>query len=250
MKQQPMTSRFINKRIILPALALMVVLGGSAAYLYPRLKIIIPIRLKYSRDASPRMYLVPQKRPIAQPAGRGDGFEYTSGQLRFRTPDDALKTFDSDFARAFVFAGGKSVVVSGQKDGEGVLNALLGGRPEQAEAMRRFWGPENLQTEYAAVNFCLHATPDQGSIFSSRKELMRLPSMLLLKAVYSPLGDVIYQFETDRFRGFQFGDPQSSQAVYVYLFNETDRLFRIKLSSLDQVEIDRLLASITFAPRH
>ena len=241
-------SRFLTKKIILPAIALAFVLGGSAAYLFPRLKIVIPIRMKYSRDASPRMYLVPQERVFAAPVDLDGGYEYASGNLRFTVPLKAIKTFDSEYARAFVFEESKTVIVSKQKEGEGVLNALLAGQPEQAEAMRRFWGHENLQSEYAAVKFCLHATPDKGGIFTSRTELVRLPSLLLLKAVYSPLGDIIYQFETDRFRGFQFGDPRTAQEVFVYLFDMSDHLYRIKLSSLGQEEIDLLLASIAIAP--
>lgn len=244
-----MTHRFLKKKFIVPAVAVLLVLGGSTAYLFPRLTIIIPLRLKYSRNASPRMYVVPQQRSVAQPGDRDLGVEYASGQMRFRSPLKALQVFDSEYARAFVFEGSKSMIVSGQKDGDGVLGALLGGDPQQAEAMRRFWGEENLRSEYAVVKFCLHATPDQGSLFSSREELMRLPSMLILKAVYSPLGDVIYQYETEQFRGFQFGSPETSPAVFVYLFDGSDRLFRIKLSALDQEEIDRLLASIAFAPQ-
>ncbi len=244
-----MASRFLTKKTVLPAIAVLFVIAGLGAYLFPKLKIIIPMRMKYSRDASPRMYLVPQKRAVAEPADREGGYEYASGNLRFRVPSKALRTFRSDYARAFVFESSKTVIVSSQKEGEGVLDALLGAHPGQAEAMRRFWGHENLQSEYAVVNFCLHATPDKGSLFTSRTELMRLPSMLLLKAVYSPLGDVIYQFETKRFRGFQFGDPQTTREVFVYLFDLSDHLFRIKLSSLGQQEIDLLLASITIAPQ-
>jgi hypothetical protein len=244
-----MTHRFLKKKYILPAIAVLFVIGGSTAYLFPKLKIIIPLRLKYTRSASPRMYLVPQERTITDSTDKDGGFEYASGHLRFRIPLQAVQVFNSEHARAFVFEGSKSVIVSGQKDGDGVLNALLGEDPDQAEAMRQFWGRENLESEYAAVKVCLHATPDKGNLFSSRMELMRLPSMLLLKAVYSPLGDVIYQYETKRYRGFQFGNPQQSEAIFVYLFDTSDRLFRIKLSSLDQKEIDSLLASVTIAPR-
>ncbi len=244
-----MTNRLFQKKFILPAIAAVFIIGGTTAYLFPKLKIILPLRMKYTRSASPRMYLVPQERTVADPVDKDGGFEYVSGHLRFRVPMQALEVFRSEYARAFVFEGSKSVIVAGQKDGEGVLSALLGDDPDQAEAMRQLWGPENLASEYAAVKGCLHATPDKGSLLASRTELMRLPSMLLLKAVYNPLGDVIYQYETKRYRGFQFGNPQSSEAVFVYLFGPSDRLFRIKLSSLDQKEIDSLLASITITPR-
>ena len=244
-----MAFRFSKKKIILSTIALILVIGGSAAYLFPKLRIIIPIRMKYSRNASPRMYLVPQQRNIANPTASRSGHDYTSGVMSFTFPAEATRILESEYARAFVFDGGKSVIVSRQREGEGVLQALLGDRPEQAETMRKFWGQENMKSEYAVVNFCLHATPDSGGIFSSQTELMRLPSMLLLKTAYSPLGDVIYQFEAEQFRGFQFGHPGRVQEIYVYLFDSSDQLFRIKLSKLNQSEIDQLLVSITFAPR-
>jgi len=244
-----MAHRFLERKVLLPTIAAVFVLGGLTVYLFPTLKVIVPLRLKYTRNKSPRMYLVPKDRVVTDGVDSDSGYEYTSGNLRFRVPLQAIRTFDSEYAKAFVFADGKSVIVAGQKDGDGVLSALLGDDPEQAEAMRRFWGEENLRSEYAAVKTCLHATPDKGGIFSSRTELMRLPSMLLLKAAYSPLGDVIYQYETKRFRGFQFGNPQQGRAVFVYLFDMSDRLYRIKLSALDQKEIDLLLASVVITPR-
>ena len=249
MAQKQMAHRFFQKKYILPAVAALFVIGGSTAYLFPKLKIILPLRMKYTRSESPRMYLVPQERAVADSIDKDAGHEYVSGHLRFRVPLQALQVFRSEHAQAFVFEGSKSVIVSGQKDGDGVLRALLGDDPDQAEAMRQFWGPGNLESEYAAVKVCLHATPDKGSLLTSRTELMRLPSMLLLKAVYNSLGDVIYQYETNRYRGFQFGNPQSSEAIFVYLFDPSDRLFRLKLSSLNQKEIDSLLASITITPR-
>lgn len=244
-----MRHRLFSKKVFAPVIAGVLVLGGSAAYLFPRLKVIVPLRLKYSRNASPRMYLVPQQRKVAEPADANRGFVYASGLLRFAVPLKAVRVFDSEYARAFVFENGKSVIVSGQKEGDGVLSALLGDDPQQAEAMRQFWGPENLQSEYAAIRFCLNATPDAGGIFGNGEELRRLPSKLLLKAVYSPLGDVIYQYETERFRGFQFGSPRNSRTVFIYLFDTFDRLYRMRLSAINQDEIDLLLASIEFAPK-
>ena len=244
-----MTKRLLTKKIILPTVAAVFVVGGLTAYLLPKLKIIVPLRLKYSQDASPRMYLVPQKRNIDASVSADDGYPYESGNLRFRLQWKAIRSFESEYAQAFVFEGEKTVIVSGQKKGEGILPALLGDLPEQAEAMRQFWGEENLQSEYAVFRYCLNATPDKGGVFTDRAELLRLPSLLLLKAVYSPLGDVIYQFETRQFRGFQFGNPGTAQEIFVYLYDSSDQLFRFKLSALDQQEIDRLLASITIDPQ-
>ena len=243
-----MAHRFLSKKTVGWTVAAIVVFGLSAAYVFPRLKIIIPLRYKYSRDAAPHMYRVPRIRTVSAAVETAGGFEYGSGKLLFRVPTEAIRTLDTEFARAFVFAGSKVVIVSNQKKGEGVLDALLGDHPDQAEAMHRFWGSENLQSEYALVKGCLYATPDKGGIFTSKTELLRLPSMLLLKAVYSPLGSVVYQFETEHVRGFQFGDPRNSPEVFVYLFDRSDRLFRIKLAMLDQVEIDSLLASISITP--
>jgi hypothetical protein len=57
---------------------------------------------------------------------------------------------------------------------------------------------------------------------------------------------VIYRFSLGETKGFQFGNPATASDVYVYLFNPSDRMFRMKFTSLTQGEIDFFLTSIDF----
>ena len=237
-----------NKKILLTVLIPLVVIGGLAAFLTPKLRIILPLRMKYSMESSPGVYLIPQKRQI-QVAGNKEGrYRYSAGSLYFNVPRRVARSFRSEHAWAFVFDGNRTLIVSSKSERQGVLKALLGGNPAEAEEMLRFMGEENLASEYSAVAFCLNSTPAKAGVFTPQKELLRIPPMLILKSAYGALGKTIYQFETDHFRGFQFGDPAAADAVYVYLYDASDRLHRIKCSGLSQEEIDLILAAIRFGP--
>ena len=102
-----MAHRILSKKTVGWTVAAIVVFGLSAAYVFPRLKIIIPLRYKYSRDAAPHMYRVPRIRTVSAAVETAGGFEYGSGKLLFRVPTEAIRTLDTEFARAFVFAGSK-----------------------------------------------------------------------------------------------------------------------------------------------
>jgi hypothetical protein len=71
--------------------------------------------------------------------------------------------------------------------------------------------------------------------------------MLILKKAFSGLGDVIYRFSLVESKGFQFGNPATASDVYVYLFDPSDRMFRMKFTSMTQGEIDFFLTSIEFS---
>jgi hypothetical protein len=112
--------------------------------------------------------------------------------------------------------------------------------------MKRLLGEENIASEYAALDLCLTTTPEPVRLSSSIQELSRTTLMLILKKAFSGLGDVIYRFSLGETKGFQFGNPATASDVYVYLFNPSDRMFRMKFTSLTQGEIDFFLTSIDF----
>ena len=66
----------------------------------------------------------------------------------------------------------------------------------------------------------------------------------MLKGLYSVYGNVIYKFNLDNVRGFQFGNPQTTKNIYVHLFNEKDQVFRLHFIAATQAEIDFILSSI------
>jgi hypothetical protein len=114
--------------------------------------------------------------------------------------------------------------------------------------MEKLLGEENLRSEFAVLDFCLNMTPDRAGPMSSLRDLTRIQTMLILKSAFTPLGEEIYTFHLEGVQGFQFGDPDVSREIYVYLFDDADHLYRTKFHGATQHEIDALLASIEPTP--
>jgi hypothetical protein len=235
----------LNKRVVFAVLLLTVAAG--LYFLYPRLRIILPLKLDYSRVRTPEVYIVPIARqpaplrlsPAAARPIMGEWFAFSA-------PWTLLEKSKKDSVEAFRFEKERIYAVSLQKKEDGFLRTLLGSDPEESRQMREYLGAEHFGSNYDAVEFCLNTTPESARFFSDPQELSPLPVLLILKAAFSPLGDVIYRVRIDQAKGFQFGDPATATDVFVYLFDHSDRLFRMKFSFVNQEEIDYILGSIRF----
>jgi hypothetical protein len=231
------------KKLILITTAVVIV--AATVVLYPRLSLIFSIKYDFSRSNMPGVYLVPVRRSVQMPAAyAAEDNKIVAKWFTFEAPGLLVKKFDSEFAQAFEFDHGQRVLFSRQSEKNSIVKALLGKNPEEAAQMRLLLGEDNLQSEYAVINFCLHTTPEQAGFFSPKVELTRIQTMLILKSVFSQMGDVIYKFNLSRSRGFQFGDPAMTDQVYVYLFDDSDQMFRMQFMAVTQAEIDSLLTSI------
>ncbi|MGD8721020.1 MAG: hypothetical protein PVG46_04410, partial [Desulfobacterales bacterium] len=224
-----------RKKIIFISIAVLLILATAGAYLLPKLTLIIPIKVDYSRVGAPRVYLLPVDRLIRVPEDeRVGGVRHVGAWFSFATPFDIEKNYDSEHAQAFLFGNRKSLVVSPQLETERIVKKLLAGESAEARKMKRLLGEENIASEYAALDLCLTTTPEPVRLSSSIQELLRTTLMLILKKAFSGLGDVIYRFSLGETKGFQFGNPATASDVYVYLFNPSDRMFRMKFTSLTQ----------------
>ena len=237
-----------HKKIFFISTAVLLTLLTAGAYLLPKLTLIIPIKVDYSRVGAPRVYLLPVDRLIRVSEDiRVVGVRHAGAWFSFATPFDIEKNYQSEHAQAFLFGNRKSFVVSPQMETERIVKKLLAGRTAENRKMKRLLGEENIASEYAALDLCLTTTPAPVGLSSSMKELSRTTLMLILKKAFSGLGDVIYRFSLGDSKGFQFGDPVTASDVYVYLFSPSDRMFRMKFTSMTQAEIDFFLASIEFS---
>lgn len=237
-----------HKKIIFISIAVLLTLLTAGACLLPKITLIIPIKVDYSRVGAPRVYLLPVDRPIrVSEDKRVGGVRHTGAWFSFAAPFDIEKNYDSEHAQAFLFGNRKSFIVSPQLETERIVKKLLAGGAAEARKMKRLLGEENIASEYAALDLCLTTTPEPVGLSSSIRELSRTTLMLILKKAFSGLGDVIYRFSLGETKGFQFGNPVTASDVYVYLFSPSDRMFRMKFTSMTQGEIDFFLTSIDFS---
>ena len=237
-----------HKKIFFISTAVLLTLLTAGVYLLPKLTLIIPIKVDYSRVGAPRVYLLPVDRLIRVSEDiRVVGVRHAGAWFSFATPFDIEKNYQSEHAQAFLFGNRKSFVVSPQMETERIVKKLLAGRTAENRKMKRLLGEENIASEHAALDLCLTTTPAPVGLSSSMKELSRTTLMLILKKAFSGLGDVIYRFSLGESKGFQFGNPATASDVYVYLFSPSDRMFRIKFTAMTQGEIDFFLTSIEFS---
>ena len=238
----------LPRKTIIVSIALLLTLLTAGAYLLPKLTLIIPIKVDYSRVGAPRIYLVPVDRIIrVSEDERVGGVRHAGTWFSFTTPFNIERGYDSEHAQAFLFGNRKSFVVSPQPETERIVKKLLAGGTAESRKMRRLLGEENIASEFSALNLCLTTTPEPVGLSSSIRELSRTTLLLILKKAFSGLGDVIYRFSLGESKGFQFGNPVTAADVYVYLFSPSDRMFRMKFTSMTQGEIDFFLTSIEFS---
>jgi hypothetical protein len=237
-----------HKKIMFISMPFLLILLTAGGYLLPKLTLIIPIKVDYSRAGAPRVYLLPVDRIIRVSEDKRVGsVRHAGAWFSFTTPFDIEKGYDSEHAQAFLFRNRKSLVVSPQLETERIVKKLLAGGTAETRKMKRLLGEENIASEYAALDLCLTTTPAPVGLSSSIRELSRTTLMLILKKAFSGLGDVIYRFSLGESKGFQFGNPATASDVYVYLFSPSDRMFRMKFTSMTQGEIDFFLTSIEFS---
>ena len=106
--------------------------------------------------------------------------------------------------------------------------------------------PLNSKAINQLVNLILHTTPDHASLLKPYRDLLKIPPILIWRVLYTHLGDVIYNFELDNLRGFQFGDPQDTEHIYVLLFCNKFMVFRLHFIGATQDEIDYMLTTVEF----
>ena len=79
------------------------------------------------------------------------------------------------------------------------------------------------------------ATPGDLRIFIPREEALRLVTVLTFKEMVTlQMGPMVFRFETDNLRGFQFGVPGEQPQVSLVGFDAEDRKVHLILGALDK----------------
>jgi hypothetical protein len=107
------------------------------------------------------------------------------------------------------------------------MNHLLEQGKIDRDTFRKVYGDEALQSDYNFQRLILQATPEKVSLLSSRKTATSQGVLLLVKAICVP-GDPnsgIFAVQGKKFRGFQYGRPQSPpKHLIVELFPDDGHL--------------------------
>ena len=235
-----------SKKFIVPITILLIILG-TISYFSDRLKIVVPTKLYFSKNKTPGAYLIPVSRTL-WPVKKEfkTSYNLSCNNFRFAVPWKLREKTELDRITVFAFVNKKGISISPLVKDEAILNGYLAEGPSEFQKTKLLFGEENLKSEYTFVNLILHTSPDHASILKPLRNLARIPPLLILKSIYSPLGDVIYKFRSENLKGFQFGNPQTTENVRVHVFNERGQVFKLHFVRATQDEIDHMLASIEF----
>jgi hypothetical protein len=171
------------------------------------------------------MYVIPIEREI-QRTHETSSIPYLLSyeSVKLNIPWELKEKSESIFSTFYAFKNKKGIVISQQGEDENFRQKLLDDESLEVQNAKSLYGEENLKSEYAVSNLILHTTPDQFSISRPAPENEKIIPLLMLKGLYSVYGNVIYKFNLDNVRCFQFGNPQTTKNIYVHLFNNVNQL--------------------------
>jgi hypothetical protein len=104
------------------------------------------------------------------------------------------------------FHSGKTLMFSSSPPREWVKTLSEQTNPE---SLRRLYGDEPMQSDYALVRIIAESTPGKITLRSPRNEAVGNSMLLVVKAIAAPEESGIYSLQTKDFKGFQWGDPAS-----------------------------------------
>lgn len=239
--------KLLKSKKIIGLITILLVVFGVIFYLSIRLTIVVPTKLFHSKIKTPEAYLVPINHEIRI----GDqvpelSYKLLFKNIRFTVPWELRKRTELDYSILFEFVNKKGISISLQGKDESILSGLMDEGVSKFQESKLIFGEENLISEYALVNLILHTTPDHASLLKPYRDLLKIPPILIWRVLYTHLGDVIYNFELDNLRGFQFGDPQDTEHIYVLLFCNKFMVFRLHFIGATQDEIDYMLTTVEF----
>jgi hypothetical protein len=235
-----------HRRIFIPLVAF-IIIASIVFYFSDRLTLYFFIATNYSKTKTPELYVIPIAREI-QPANKAFSTPYLLSyeNVKLKIPWELKEQSESVFSTFYVFRNKKGIVISQQGKDESFRQRLFREEPLEVQKSKFRYSEEELKSEYAVSNLILHASPEQFSIFRPAPENTRIIHLLMFKGLYSVYGNVIYKFNLNNVKCFQFGNPQTTKNTYVHLFNDEDQVVRLHFISATQAEIDQILSSVEF----
>jgi hypothetical protein len=241
------------------AIILVIVLIGVAAYiLFYGLQTLIYFDAKNWGAHEPALYVTAQPLPIAAASaapGQTTHLEFFNYQCEAPWKGPAKITQDPDFIED-KFPSGQTIRIELPEDQADVLKSFKGESPEQQQRIATVFGDHPFDSNFDLFAAIYNASPAQASPFIPRFDAERLNTLLIWKlSLDTELPGGTFQFEFDRIRGLQFGNPERSQSIAIRAFNEHDRQFKMLImctaasaAKLTQDNINQIIATLKPIP--
>jgi len=230
--------------------AIGIILAIALLWVYGR-PLIFLLSTKWDARTHPELWVVPQPQPATAPeTSPGKSFSYFG--YEFESPWTEV-TVERKFQSAAVvnFSGGQGITVFHWQDGDGMVQAMIGGSAERAAELETVFGEGTMRSNYELISRTLNVTPGDLSIFSSRQKMVGNSVLLMIKQIDLPrIKHGLYSFQTNSFRGFQKGDPLRDDVVIIEAFDAQDHKIQLWIGAKHdaspkptQADINRILYS-------
>lgn len=183
----------------------------------------------------------------------GQKLSYFGYQFEVPWDIDHEKTKQTGKMELIAFHTGNALVFSRAAPKEFVHTFLSATKVNQ-DKVRNLWGAEALASDYSLHRLILEATPGEVTLFTRREDAVRNSMLILFKGVMMPRGGEsgIFRVRTDKFQGFQYGDPQARpKSLNVEIFADDGGLsfaFAQKgqgfSPAITQAEINRVIQTV------
>jgi hypothetical protein len=241
-------SRVISALVGVALLAFLITYGGRIGlFLFTRWAV---------RD-TPQVWLVPTPLAVV-PTNRLTGKKFSYFGYDFETPWTELTSErrldandNSNSAVNLTFSTGNVVVIFDPAK-QDPLQVLKQEAAKRGEQLGKYFDGQSLQTNYSWRAKELYLTPHDINVFSPRQEVAGNYALIIMKsAELRRIKGGLYSFQTERFRGFQEGNPVQDEVVIVEAFDSQDRLIKLFIASdhagqhnVSQADINQIVGSL------
>lgn len=206
--------------------------------------LLILTRLKFPSSKYPLLYKTPVVRQLSCSSSATSGNpELSYYGVRIKAPwvDINDRKEKKGFTQV-VFDNNKYIVFFDEK--QEIKDTFIQGDIQKTQKLKEILGDDVLSSNYALHTALLGITPSFFYSFGKNPTVQSL--LLVLKATFVPptSSGNIYNFETDKIKGFQYGDPVESRLLTFEFYDINDRLHSLAVVGANQQEIDCILSSI------
>lgn len=217
--------------------------------IYPRLLLCYLISTRYSKADTPWAYYIPQKIDLLKNSNRTENTQTIKfKEIVLKLPRQEIenrKELEKGLLLSYRVCSLQRGLYLVAHDNLISFKELASEKGLSTESMLLQKGViETYQPNYSLYELALNASPSDLHYFASFEKMNRLFLELLFKRVISKNETHMLYFNTEKIKGFQFGDPEKKNGVEVEFFNQAGDLYSITFYNHSQNEINQILISI------
>lgn len=259
-------------KVISITLAIIIITIVLTMILFPdflaKLSIVLSVKHQYSEKDNPRAYAKLEWRDISNSMDTSNMYVISYDGLSLRSPwgkeierigssESKHNESDNPGIAGFKYENDEAIAIRGGFESKPLFKEMLEElytelEPKEIEKFKKspYYNIMNDVTEFEEVKLIYGTSPEDISINKSLEKLVYMNMFLVLKEIsmYSGAENGLYQFKTDKIKGFQFGDF-NKVALQIYDKDEKIEYF-VLVNGATKEELDAIISSISIENQH